>query len=590
MKSFLKTVLAVLFGLFLAGFLFIFLITGIIGAMTEDELIYVNPHSVLVIDLSKNVTDKVNNDPWQRMNWRSLEIPYQGTLYNMVQAIQAAAEDENIEGIAINADDLNMSLNVADELRHAIERFKESGKFVYAYAGGYDQRPYFLASVADSVFLHPSGEMLWRGFSSQLFYLKDALAKFGVEPQIIRHGKYKSAVEPFMENEMSTANREQTERYLGSMWNYIVESVAKSRNLTPEKMQELANKKLMFLAQEAVDAGLVDRLLYNDEWNQLLRERTGTQEDEPSTITLASYASYVNSQASLDLSKEKIALVYADGEINDSDDSDENVGGYAYAKIFEKLRKDKEIKAVVLRVNSPGGSAFASDMMWRELELLKKEKPLVISMGQYAASGGYYISAPADAIVANPLTLTGSIGVFGMYFTYGKLLQEKLGVHPHVVKTNTYADFGSTFRPLTDFERETILHSIEHVYADFLQCVASGRGKTTEEVDAMGQGRVWSGVDALELGLVDELGTLEDAIALAAGRAGCEDNYRLSVYPQSDNEFMLQIFNQFSSVKSALLRSLSPIPEQEQKLLDDIQRLTTKRGVRAELPYMVDIR
>ena len=591
MKSFLKTVFAVLVGLFLAGFLSIFFIVGLIDAFAETEPFYVNPHSVLIMDLSKYIADKEDGKPWARMNWRNLKIPYQGTLYETVQAIEAAAEDENIDGMLLLADELNMSLNVADELRRAIEVFKASGKFVYAYAGSYDQRPYFMASVADSVFLHPSGEMLWRGFSSQHFYLKEALARFGVEPQIIRHGKYKSAVEPFMENEMSPANREQTERYLGSMWNYVVETVAKSRNTTVDRLQEFADKQLMFLAKEALAAGLVDRLLYKDELDELLRARTETEEDDDvSNITLESYAEYVSTQERLDLSREKIALVYASGEINDSDESDEEIGGYAYSKIFEELRKDKKIKAVVLRVNSPGGSAFASDVMWRELELLKKEKPLIVSMGQYAASGGYYISAPADAIVANPLTVTGSIGVFGMYFTYGKLLQEKLGVHPHVVNTNVYSDFGSVFRPMSELERRTMLHSVEEVYTDFLQCVASGRGKTTAEIDSVGQGRVWSGIDALELGLVDQLGTLEDAIALAAERAECEDNYRLSVYPKSDSDFMSQMLDQFSSIKMSLFRSLSPLPDTEQQLWDDVQRLISKRGVRAEIPYTIDIR
>ena len=591
MKSFLKTVFAVLVGLFLAGFLSIFFIVGLIDAFAETEPFYVNPHSVLIMDLSKQITDKEDGKPWARMNWRNLKIPYQGTLYETVQAIEAAAEDENIDGMLLLADELNMSLNVADELRRAIEVFKASGKFVYAYAGSYDQRPYFMASVADSVFLHPSGEMLWRGFSSQHFYLKEALARFGVEPQIIRHGKYKSAVEPFMENEMSPANREQTERYLGSMWNYVVETVAKSRNTTVDRLQQIAEKQLMFLPKEELAAGLVDRLLYKDELDELLRARTETEEDDDvSNITLESYAEYVSTQERLDLSREKIALVYASGEINDSDESDEEIGGYAYSKIFEELRKDKKIKAVVLRVNSPGGSAFASDVMWRELELLKKEKPLIVSMGQYAATGGYYISAPADAIVANPLTVTGSIGVFGMYFTYGKLLQEKLGVHPHVVNTNAYSDFGSVFRPMSELERRTMLHSVEEVYTDFLQCVASGRGKTTAEIDSVGQGRVWSGIDALELGLVDQLGTLEDAIALAAERAECEDNYRLSVYPKSDSDFMSQMLDQFSSIKMSLFRSLSPLPDTEQQLWDDVQRLISKRGVRAEIPYTIDIR
>jgi len=435
------------------------------------------------------------------------------------------------------------------------------------------------------------GEMMWFGLASQNFYLKDALAKWGIEPQIIRHGKYKSAVEPFMENEMSMANHEQTMTYLTSMWNYTTNAVATARQISVEELNMFAEGRVAFLPKQALEAELVDGIYYADQMDSMLLAKTGRKADEKlRTVSLHDYSQYVQQQQSLDLSAEKIALVYAMGEINDGDEDDSAIGGDAYAEIFSQLRKDSTIKAVVLRVNSPGGSAFASEVMWRELTRLREKKPLIVSMGTYAASGGYYISAPADYIVASPLTLTGSIGVFGMYMTYGKLLREKLSVYPRVVKTHSHSDMGSVMRPLDAFERELMQQSVENTYSIFLSRVAEGRKKTSEAVDSIGQGRVWSGLDAQRLGLVDELGGLDRAIAVAAERANIADNYRLSVYPKQELSFFNGMVNSFLTSKAQLAKQIFGISDPEQEFVENIERLLKKRGIRAEMPYMIEIR
>lgn len=592
MKSFLKTVLAVVVGILLVQLLSLFLLFSTIGVMGALESVEgVESHSVLTVDLTENISDKEVSDPFSRLNFRKFKLPKQNTLYDALRAIEYAKTDSKIDGLLIKADALQMSLNTAQEIRDAITDFRSSGKFVYAYASGYSQFPYYVASVADSVFIHPMGEIMWYGLASQNFYLKDALAKWGIEPQIIRHGKYKSAVEPFMENEMSTANHEQTMTYLSSMWNYVVNAVSEARRISIEELNIFAEGRVAFFPEQAVEAELVDGIYYADQLDSMLLAKTGRKENEKlRTVSLGDYSRYVQEQNELNLKAEKIALVYAMGEINDGDEDDTAIGGDAYAELFAKLAKDSTIKAVVLRVNSPGGSAFASEVMWRELTRLRAKKPLIVSMGTYAASGGYYIASPADYIVSSPLTLTGSIGVFGMYMTYGKLLREKLAVYPRVVKTHSHADIGSTMRPLDDFERELMQASVENTYSIFLNRVAEGRKTTSEAVDSIGQGRVWSGVDALRLGLVDELGGLDRAIAVAAERAGIIDNYRLMVYPKQELTFFDGMLNNMLTAKAQLAKEIFGISEPEQEFVDNIERLLKKRGIRAEMPYMIEIR
>lgn len=594
MKAFWKTVLAVIVGLLLMQFFFFFLFSTIVGmvslAMGGKEDIVVKDNSILVVDLSDPISDKDLHDPFERFDWRKMELKTQNNLYNALKAIEYAKDDPQIEGILIRSSGLSMSRTEAQELRDALKDFRSCGKFIYAYAENFGQFSYYVASVADSVFMHPMGMLEWQGMSAQNFYLKDALAKWGIEPQIIRHGKYKSAVEPFMENQMSEANRIQTMTYLGSIWNYVVNGVSEERRMSTEELNIIADTKIALLAKEAKERELIDQLYYIDQLDSVLCVKTGKELDkEYNSISLSKYAEYVDKNRSVDFTAEKIALVYAVGEINDGDEDDKAIGGDAYAKIFSDLRKDSTIKAVVLRVNSPGGSAFASEVMWRELERLRAKKPIIVSMGTYAASGGYYISAPADCVVSNPLTLTGSIGVFGMFMTYGKLLQDKLAVHPELVKTNAHADFVSPFRPLDPTERDLMQRSVEETYSTFLSRVSMGRKLTTDAVDSIGQGRVWSGIDALQIGLVDELGGLNRAIELAAERAGIVDNYRISTYPKYEDDFFGQFMSGMFDAK-LLAKKFLGISESELDLAETVQKLMKKQGIRAEMPYTVEIR
>jgi len=594
MKAFWKTVLAVIVGLLLMQFFFFFLFSTIVGmislAMGGKEDIVVKDNSILVVDLSDPISDKDLHDPFERFDWRKMELKTQNNLYNALKAIEYAKDDPQIEGILIRSSGLAMSRTEAQEIRDALKDFRSCGKFIYAYAENFGQFSYYVASVADSVFMHPMGTLEWQGMSAQNFYLKDALAKWGIEPQIIRHGKYKSAVEPFMENQMSEANRIQTMTYLGSIWNYVVNGVSEERRMSTEELNIIADTKIALLAKEAKERELIDQLYYIDQLDSVLCVKTGKELDkEYNSISLSKYAEYVNKNRSVDFTAEKIALVYAVGEINDGDEDDKAIGGDAYAKIFSDLRKDSTIKAVVLRVNSPGGSAFASEVMWRELERLRAKKPIIVSMGTYAASGGYYISAPADCVVSNPLTLTGSIGVFGMFMTYGKLLQDKLAVHPELVKTNAHADFVSPFRPLDPTERDLMQRSVEETYSTFLSRVSMGRKLTTDAVDSIGQGRVWSGIDALQIGLVDELGGLNRAIELAAERAGIVDNYRISTYPKYEDDFFGQFMSGMFDAK-LLAKKFLGISESELDLAETVQKLMKKQGIRAEMPYTVEIR
>ena len=594
MKAFWKTVLAVIVGLLLMQFFFFFLFSTIVGmvslAMGGKEDIVVKDNSILVVDLSDPISDKDLHDPFERFDWRKMELKTQNNLYNALKAIEYAKDDPQIEGILIRSSGLAMSRTEAQEIRDALKDFRSCGKFIYAYAENFGQFSYYVASVADSVFMHPMGMLEWQGMSAQNFYLKDALAKWGIEPQIIRHGKYKSAVEPFMENQMSEANRIQTMTYLGSIWNYVVNGVSEERRMSTEELNIIADTKIALLAKEAKERELIDQCYYIDQLDSVLCVKTGKELDkEYNNISLSKYAEYVNKNRSVDFTAEKIALVYAVGEINDGDEDDKAIGGDAYAKIFSDLRKDSTIKAVVLRVNSPGGSAFASEVMWRELERLRAKKPIIVSMGTYAASGGYYISAPADCVVSNPLTLTGSIGVFGMFMTYGKLLQDKLAVHPELVKTNAHADFVSPFRPLDPTERDLMQRSVEETYSTFLSRVSMGRKLTTDAVDSIGQGRVWSGIDALQIGLVDELGGLNRAIELAAERAGIVDNYRISTYPKYEDDFFGQFMSGMFDAK-LLAKKFLGISESELDLAETVQKLMKKQGIRAEMPYTVEIR
>lgn len=526
--NFIKTFLASLLAFFVANFVwFFFLLIFVAGiaAFAGSSQVSVEPGSVLKIDLAESIVDQPVVDPLAGFDPMSMDVQKSVSNMEVMHAIEIAAQDENIKGIYINITGSGTaSATMLEEVRSYLKRFKESEKFIIAYGETYTQGGYYLASVADSIYLNPAGEMEWRGLAAQVMFYKGLLDKLGVEPQVFRHGTFKAAIEPYILNKMSPANRTQMETYINSVWGTLVEDIAESRNLSIDSLNIYANELSAMLAEDALDKRMIDALKYEDEVEDVMREKLELDADED--IPFVSLGDYIAAKPyTPKYSENKIEVIYAEGQIVQGPSAKGSLGSATLAEQLAEARMDEEVKAVVLRVNSPGGSALASEVMWREMELLRQQKPVIVSMGDYAASGGYYISAPADAIVADATTLTGSIGVFGMMFNAEKALQNKLGVTIDVAKTNASADMGGMFRAVSSKEREQIMKGIEQVYTTFVNHVADGRNMTFDSVDAIGQGRVWTGNDGKRIGLVDQIGGLHEAIAIAADKAECIDDF-----------------------------------------------------------------
>lgn len=526
--NFFKTFLASLLAFFVANFVWFFLLIMFfvgVAALSQSSTTTVSPKSVLHIDLAESIVDAPVDDPFSTFDPMSMNMQKSISNMDVMHAIGAAATDPNIEGIYINLDGAGIvTTSLLEEMRGYLKNFKEEGKFIVAYGETYSQGGYYLASVADSIYLNPAGQMDWRGLAMQVMFYKGLLDKLGVEPQVFRHGTFKSAVEPYILNRMSPANRTQMETIANSIWGTLVNDIATSRNLSIDSLNMFASDLSAMLPEEALEKRLIDGLKYEDEVEDLLREKLELDADED--INFVTLGEYVASKPYTETySDNKIEVIYADGQIVQGRSAKGTLGSTTLAEQLAEARLDEDVKAVVLRVNSPGGSALASEVMWREMELLRQQKPVVVSMGDYAASGGYYISAPADVIIANANTLTGSIGVFGLMFNAEKALNNKLGVTIDVAKTNPSADMGSFHRGVTASEREFMMKGIEEVYSTFVNHVADGRNMTFDSVDAIGQGRVWTGSDGKRIGLVDEIGGLQYAIAVAAEKAECLDDY-----------------------------------------------------------------
>lgn len=525
--NFFKTFLASLLAFFVANFVWFFLFIIIVAGVAAigSSTTIVEPKSVLKIDLAESIVDQPVNDPLAGFDPMSMNVQKSVSNMQVMNAIESAAQDDNIEGIYINLTGAGTaSAALLEEVRDYITAFKESGKFVVAYGEVYSQGGYYLASVADSIYLNPVGEMEWRGLAAQVMFYKGLLDKLGVEPQVFRHGTFKSAIEPYILNKMSPENRTQMETYINSIWGTMVADIAEVRNLSIDSLNMFATDLSAMMAEDALANRMVDGLKYEDEVEDILREKLELDADEDITfVTLGEYIAAKPYTPSY--SDNKIEVIYAEGQIVQGTSEQGTLGSTTLADQLAEARLDEEVKAVVLRVNSPGGSALASEVIWREMELLRQQKPVIVSMGDYAASGGYYISAPADAIIANATTLTGSIGVFGLMFNAEKALNNKLGITIDVAKTNPSADMGMPFRAVSSSERAHIMRGIEQVYSTFVNHVADGRNMTFDSVDAIGQGRVWTGNDGNRIGLVDEIGGLKYAIAVAADKAECLDDY-----------------------------------------------------------------
>lgn len=502
----------------------------------------------------------------------------------ILEDLEKAKADTAIKGVYLEFGGLLAGKAALQDIRNAIADFKGSGKFVYAYSEAYSQSEYYIASVADKVFLNPQGAMDWKGLSMSLMFYKGTLEKLGVEMEVYRHGKFKSAVEPFILDKMSKENRDQAETFLNSMWASMLSDIASSRKTNVDVLNKLANDLAITLPSDAVSYKLVDELLYEDEVLDLLKKRMRLKEkDKLNFVSVESYSRY-NPKNSY-YGKDKIAVIYAIGAIYGGEGDDETIGSERIAKAIKDARLDDNVKAIVFRVNSPGGSALASDVIWREVNLAKKKKPFIVSMGDLAASGGYYISCAADRIFAQPNTITGSIGVFGLIPNFKRTFEEKLGVTVDTVNTNTHSDMMTAFRKASPTESVHIQRSVENVYDTFIGRVAEGRKMSKDQVDSIGQGRVWSGADALKIGLVDELGGLPQAIAFAAKKAKLKE-YKMLELPHKKNP-LDELFGK--SKEDAEERIMKNTLGETYSYLKQVKSILNSKGVQVRLPYEIII-
>lgn len=596
LRNFLASLLAVVVGMLVIPFIGISMLAGVVAAL-GDKPVVLKPESILKIDLQEPIVDSPNFDMMGNFDPMTMESITPITLYKVLQAIDAAKVDPNIKGIYLRMNGKGGIQGTAlmEELRRELEEFKATGKFIVSYNEVYTQGSYYLASVADKIYLTPQGSMEWVGMASDLMFYKGLFDKLGIKVEIFRPTvcKYKSAVEPYFLDKMSPANREQMETLIGSMWSTISNTVAKSRNIAPEKLQEIADGLQVSLPAEALAAGFVDGLIYEDQMNDVFKE-LGVAENADhgyNMISLGEYASLKAMPLVMNPSN-KVAVIYADGQIVDGEGAGQQIFGNSLVEKIRRVRMDEDVKSVVLRVNSPGGSALASDIIWREVELLRAVKPVIVSMGSYAASGGYYISSCSDMIMANEMTLTGSIGVFGMIPSVGKALEKNLGVTFDGVKTNKESMMSLT-RSLSPAQKAMIMRGVDGIYGRFTHLVAEGRNLDYDKVLDIAGGRVWSGADARKIGLVDGFGGLKQAISVAVERAGMGEDF--SVEEITDEpDFFTELFASMNASQTSLLAKLgirNPLAEFDPAVakLNQIREAMSVSGTVMYCPYQIEL-
>lgn len=590
MKQFLKFFLASMLGTFITLIVIFLLLFGMVVSMvsfSSHEEVLVEENSILTLTLDQQIFERKPGNPFAGFSFTDMQAEESIGLDEILKNILKAKEDPKIKGILLDLSELTAGAAQVEEIRNALVDFKLSGKFVVSYAETLSQKAYYLASVADEIYLQPEGSIDFKGLMVDMAFYKKTLEKLDVEAQIIRHGKFKSAVEPFMLEKMSDENRQQIEQFTGSIWNNMLEGIAKSRELSQKRLNEIADSLLSSTAQGALQCKLIDKLMYRDELIENLKDRLAL--DSAATLNTITIDKYVDAadpvKKKIDRSK-RIAVIYAVGEVESGEGEENTIGSKNIPDAIREARLDEKVKAIVLRVNSPGGSALVSDIVWREIEMAKKVKPVVASFGDVAASGGYYIACGADKIFAMPNTITGSIGVFGMIPNAQKLLSEKLGINYDVVKTNANSEYISLNRPLTPYQREVIQSGIEEVYNVFTNHVAQGRNMKQADVDSIGQGRVWSGVDAKRIGLIDEFGGLDAAIAEAAKLAKIE-NYKIKILPEPKDPFT-EVLGTLTG-KSGESRLEQELGEYYTHI-KTLRSLTKIQGPIARLPYDLNIK
>ena len=588
--KFYKVVLAAFIGTLIALVINFFIKVGVVSSMisnlskSESETsTTVKPNSVLYMKLDYEIPDRTTDNPFGNINFQTMETSDATGLNEILRNIENAKTDANIKGIYLELSSIPTSMATIQEIRNKLIEFKESGKFIVAYGESYGQSAYYLASIADKIFLNPEGAMDLHGMASQIMFYKHLLEKLDIEMQIVRgpNNRFKSAVEPYFLDKMSEANREQMDKLLGTVWGQILASISQSRNISVEQLNQIAdNLDVLFNAQKALEYGLVDNLYFKDQVLDELKGLTGSNK----SINAVGNANYAKSYKDKNVSKNEVAIIYASGQIFDGKGNEEQaIYSENLSKTIRKAREDKNVKAIVLRVNSPGGSALASAIIGRELDLTKEVKPVIVSMGNYAASGGYWISAKADYIFADPITLTGSIGVFGTFPNAQGFLNDKIGLTFDVAKTNENADFPNFTQPLTEFQYNKLQEMVGKTYNDFTQRVAEGRGLRQTFVDSIGQGRVWAGADAIGLGLVDKLGDMEDAIAYAVEKANLGNDYKVTEWPKQKDFFtrLMESMNKTDELDAAMKQKLGVY----YNYYKGLENLNNNTGIQARMPF-----
>ena len=593
-KIFLATLLAMVVGTIVSWILWLIVFVGMAGSMAQTTKAELTPQTIVKIDFAENISDAPTKNPMAGFDYTSMTMSKSTHLLKVLQSIELTKNDDRVKGIYLNFTGAGSLTNGAlEEIRAALIDFKQGGKFVVAYNEAYSQAYYYLASVADKVYVHPEGGFTWVGLAFPNLFMKGAFDKLGLSAEVFRPTvcKYKSAVEPYIRKNMSPENRAQMQMIADDMWSVLVNGIAESRGIDAAKLNSLADKLTVTQPEDALKYNLVDGLIYEDEMDAKFAEY-GVEKGVDGKYNIISLGDYMAlAPVFPKFGAPAVGIVYAEGQVLDGAGEDDNIYSVNVCETFRKAREDKSIKAVVFRVNSPGGSALASDVIWREVELLRKEKPVIVSMGAYAASGGYYISSSADAIIADKLTITGSIGVFGMFIEGENLLKNKLGITTDVVKTSSSADLGAGVmgigvRKFTDAERKMFIRSVDKVYETFTSRVSVGRNLPMEHVLDIAQGRVWSGSRALEIGLADANGGLREAIAVAVDKAGLGENYRVTEVLEELSP-MAQVMQSLNmKVKSYVLDSETM---EAVEYYNSLKREIAREGVQAYCPYTFSV-
>ncbi len=590
MKDFFKYVFATVVGIVISTVvlvvLFFVILVGAVSSLGEDKKVEVKSNSVLFLDLDQAITERTPENSFAGLPIIGGSENKSIGFNDLIKALKAAKDDDKIECVYINVSAPNAGMATMLEVRNAILDFRKSKKPVIAYSEIYSQGAYYLASAADKIYLNPQGALEFKGFSSQLTFFKGALDKLGIEAQIIRVGNYKSAVEPFITTKMSDYNRQQVTAYVGGLYKTFLQGISETRKISTDSLFVFADDYKIQLPKDALTYKMVDALKYKDEVLDELRSITG--KDKKANITTISINDYIKNlpfEATYS-SKNKVAVIYANGDIVGGEGSDEQIGSERISRAIRKARLNDDIKAIVLRVNSGGGSALASDVIWREIVLSKKTKPVIASFGDVAASGGYYIGCAADSIFVQPNTITGSIGVFGIIPNLQNLLTNKLGITFDGVKTGKYADIMSLNRPLTAGERFIIQNDVNHVYDSFITRVADGRKKTKAQVDSIGGGHVWIGTDAVKIGLADRLGSFNDAIASAAKKAKLSE-YKVVEYPEKIDPLKSFLSNAKENI--SVYYTKKELGE-NYLIYKQMQKAIINSGVQARMDYEIQIK